>query len=78
MSGFSSAEILIALMLMSAMHNDDDAKNCGGSGAAGFLAGLAIAGQLGQATAGLDLQAMQPAANIASSGGVGMSLNAQA
>jgi hypothetical protein len=46
MGGFNSAEILMALMLASAMSKGDDEES--GSAAMGFLAGLAMAGQLGQ------------------------------
>lgn len=66
---FSSAEILIALMLMSASERCDDDKHCGGgSGAAlGLLAGLALASQLGNA-AGMNSQSFGNFADAAGGG----------
>jgi len=72
---FSSAEILIALMLAAAAGKDDDEK--GGTAAGAFLAGLALAGQLGQSTQ-IDLNLEIPqfdTAGGAGAGGAGLSLN---
>lgn len=69
---FSSAEILIALMLAAAAGKDDD-KKCG-SAAGAFLAGLALAGQLGQSTQ-IDLNLEIPQFDTAGAGGAGLSLN---
>ncbi|MBI1315046.1 hypothetical protein GC176_27460 [bacterium] len=71
---FSSAEILIALMLANASDKDDDRK--GGNAAGAFLAGLALAGQLGQSSnqplgQGLEI----PQFPTAAAGGAGLSLN---
>lgn len=73
---FSSAEILIALMLASAMQKDDDDQQCQGSAAMGFLAGLAIAGGLGQTLqSGLSGTGAPEAGGLAGSGGLGMNLD---
>jgi zinc transporter ZupT len=48
LQGFTSAEILFALMMMAAAQKDDDNDESSGSAALGFLAGLAMAGFLGQ------------------------------
>jgi hypothetical protein len=69
---FSSAEILIALMLASAAGKNDDEK-CGSSAGA-FLAGLALAGQLGQSTQ-IDLSLELPEFPATGAGGAGLSLN---
>ncbi|NQV25371.1 MAG: hypothetical protein HQ518_13495, partial [Rhodopirellula sp.] len=74
---FSSAEILIALMLANAANGKDDDKS-GGSAAAGFLAGLAMAGGLAQG--GMCHQPVDPAgvqapAAAGGAGGAGLSLN---
>ncbi len=69
---FSSAEILIALMLAAAAGKDDDEK--GGSAAGAFLAGLALAGQLGQSSQ-IDLSLEIPQFDAAGAGGAGLSLN---
>lgn len=69
---FSSAEILIALMLAAAAGKDDEEK--GGSAAGAFLAGLALAGQLGQSTQ-IDLSLEIPQFDAAGAGGAGLSLN---
>lgn len=45
---FNSIDLLIALLLMAAMQGKDDDESSCGSAAAGFLAGLALSGQLGQ------------------------------
>jgi len=63
---FSSAEILIALMMMKAAGGGDDRDKS--SGAAGVLAGMAIAGLLGQG--GQISQALNPAAPAGAIGGV--------
>ena len=69
---FSSAEILFALMMMAAMSKKDE-EGSGGGAALGFLAGLALAGQLGR-SGGLELispiQEIQP-----NGGGLGGSIN---
>jgi hypothetical protein len=69
---FSSAEILIALMLAAAAGRDDEAK--GGNAAGAFLAGLALAGQLGQ-TNQVDLSLEIPQFDATGAGGAGLSLN---
>ena len=77
MKDFSSAEILIALMLANAAGGKDDEKSCS-SAAAGFLAGLALAGGLAQGgdiNQSLDVAGAQAPAAAAGSGGVGLSLN---
>jgi hypothetical protein len=72
---FTSAEILIALMLAKAAGGGDDEKKSSDA-AAGFLAGLAMAGMLGQ-----DMQAQCPcdpsiSAPAAAGGGTaGLTLN---
>lgn len=72
---FTSAEILIALMLAKAAGGGDDEKKSSDA-AAGFLAGLAMAGMLGQ-----DMQAECPcdpsiSAPAAAGGGTaGLTLN---
>jgi hypothetical protein len=79
MKDFSSAEILIALMLANAAGGKDDEKS-GGSAAAGFLAGLAMAGGLAQ---GGDINISNDAAGAqapaaaggAGAGGTGLSMN---
>ena len=76
---FSSAEILIALMLAKAASGDDDDKKSGGgsSAGAGLLAGMAMAGLLGQGNGlQLDLSTQfQNAPQVSSAGNVGLSLN---
>lgn len=59
MDGFSSAEILIALMLSGSSGKRRDDDSCG-SAAMGFLLGMAMASQLGQ---GL-MSPMSPAGGI--------------
>ncbi len=79
---FSSAEILMALMIASAGEKKDK-KSCGGSsGAAGLLAGMALAGMMAQQPKiGLQLDASQITGGagipggIGGGGGVGISLN---
>lgn len=79
---FSSAEILIALMLM---RGDDDSKNKvhgGGGGGAGaligLLAGLALAGQIGQMTSDLTSTVQSAGGGAAAGGGgVGGQINMQ-
>ena len=70
MKDFNSAEILIALMLASAAGKDDDKT---GNAAAGFLAGLAIAGGLAQN--GQINMSIEAAGAQAAAGGAGLSLN---
>lgn len=78
MKDFSSAEILIALMLAKSMSGGgDDDKSCG---AAGFLAGLAMAGGLGQALGqnmpqDAGVSGVPEAGGAAATGGAGLSLN---
>lgn len=77
MKDFSSAEILIALMLANAANGKDDEKS-GSSAAAGFLAGLALAGGLAQGGGdGLpaDPTGTQAPAAAGGAGGAGMSMN---
>ena len=78
MKDFSSAEILIALMLANAANGKDDEKS-GGSAAAGFLAGLAMAGGLAQSGGDINLSvevagAQAPGA-AGGAGGAGLGLN---
>ena len=78
MKDFSSAEILIALMLAKALNGGgDDEKS---SGAAGFLAGLALAGGLGQGGApnielNAGLSGVPEIGGAGAGGGAGLSLN---
>ncbi len=76
MKDFSSAEILIALMLSGSGKDKD--KGDGGSAAGGFLAGMALAGMMGQQSH-LNLQFNMPAAGggdvAGGAAGVGLSLN---
>lgn len=78
MQDFSSAEILIALMLAKALNGGgDDEKS---SGAAGFLAGLALAGGLGQGGApnielNVGLPGVPEIGGAGAGGGAGLSLN---
>jgi hypothetical protein len=46
MQGLSSSQILFLLLLLSAMQKRDDDKGPGGGAALGFLAGLALAGEV--------------------------------
>lgn len=69
---FSSAEILLALMFAAAAGKEDDRE--GGSAAGAFLAGLALAGQLGQ-SAELNLSLEIPQFPDAGTGGAGLALN---
>lgn len=71
MKDFSSAEILIALMLANAADGKDDEKSSG-SAAAGFLAGLALANGLGQ---GGDINLSVEVAGPQAAGGAGLGLN---
>jgi hypothetical protein len=78
MKDFSSAEILIALMLANAANGKDDEKSSG-SAAAGFLAGLAMAGGLAQGGGDINLSvevagAQAPGA-AGGAGGAGFGLN---
>ncbi len=77
MKDFSSAEILIALML-SGGGRDKDKEGGGGGGAGAFLAGMALAGMMGQQSH-LNLQFNMPLAGSGQVGGpaasAGMSLN---
>ena len=72
---FSSAEILLALMLAAATNNDKD-EECG-SAVAGFLVGLALGAQIGQSMNGT-LGAMAPGPGIGIDAGVGLNLNVTA
>ena len=77
MKDFSSAEILIALMLANAAGCKDDEKS-GGSAAAGFLAGLALAGGLAQGTdlnLSFDVAGAQAPAAAGGAAGTGLSMN---
>jgi len=77
MKDFSSAEILIALMLSNAAGGKDDEKS-GGSAAAGFLAGLAMAGGLAQGgdiNLSVEVAGAQPPAGSGGAGGAGLGLN---
>jgi len=77
MKDFSSAEILIALMLSNASGGKDDEKS-GGSAAAGFLAGLAMAGGLAQGgdiNLSVEVAGAQPPAGAGGAGGAGLGLN---
>lgn len=75
MKDFSSAEILIALMLSGGGRSKDDDEQGGGGGAAGaFLAGMAMAGMMGQQSH-LNLQFNMPLAGSGQVSGAGLSLN---
>ena len=78
MKDFSSAEILIALMLANAANGKDDEKS-GGSAAAGFLAGLAMAGGLAHAGGDINLSVevagAQASGAAGGAGGAGLGLN---
>ena len=75
---FSTAEILLALMLASAAGRDDDCCDSGGA-ALGFLAGLALAGQLGQSNQfGLQFNAAASLTGTSSGNGAGLSIDVQA
>jgi len=71
LQGFTSAEILFALMMMSAMQKDDENESSG-SAALGFLAGLAMAGFLGQS---LGSELLTPPSETAGSAGVGSNID---
>ena len=75
---FNSAQILMALMLLAASGKQDDERSCGEGAGMAFLAGLAVAGQLGQST-GLEgaLNSLMPAAS-ASFDGLGLQMDVQA
>jgi hypothetical protein len=53
----NSIDLLIALLLAAAMQGKDDDESSGGAAAMGFLAGLAMASQLGQSQSVGDMQA---------------------
>jgi hypothetical protein len=73
MKDFSSAEILMALMILAAMEKDDDKKTHGASGAAlGLLAGLALANQFNRSA---EIAMNGPMQMPQGGGGVGMNLN---
>ena len=77
---FTSAEILIALMLAKAAGGDDDddrKKSRGSAAGAGLLAGMALAGQLGQQhNLQLDLTTQfQAPPSVTGAASVGLSLN---
>jgi hypothetical protein len=74
MGDFSSAEILIALMLANAAGGKDDEKS-GGSAAAGFLAGLAMAGGLAQGGMQVPTEVAGAQAPAAGAGGAGLGMN---
>lgn len=68
---FSSAEILIALMMLKAMEKDDE--ECGGGGSAlGFLAGMAMANQLGQSSQ-IELNMQVP--QVGGQASIGLNIN---
>jgi len=71
----NSIQILVMMLLMAATQNDDDDQKSGGGAVLGFLAGLALAGQIGQST-GFDMQASVPQTSPA--GQVGGNLNVTA
>ena len=75
MGDFSSAEILMAMMMASASNDKDES---GGSAAMGFLVGLAMGAQVGQSMGG----AMESIANTAGTGlaaaGIGAGLDLMA
>lgn len=68
---FSIAEILIALLLMAAAGKSDDDSE-GSSAALGFLAGMAMAGQL---NASMDISLQGPAGSFAMEIPAGTQLN---
>jgi len=72
LQGFSTAEILLALMMMSGQNKSSGS----GDAAMGFLAGLALGGQLGQMMNALSLSV--PAAGGASDSAAGSQINVTA
>lgn len=66
----NSIDLLIALLLLSAMKGDDD--DSGGGAALGFLAGLALAGQLGRS---IHMEFNLPVENLQLDTGVGENMN---
>jgi len=69
---FNSIQILVIMLLMAAVQQDDKDQKSGGGAALGFLAGLALAGQIGQST-GFDMPGTVPQASPA--GQIGGNLN---
>lgn len=78
MHDFSSAEILLALMMMSA--GDKDEKKCGGGAALGMLLGMSLAAQVGQMFGNManGLSGMAGLCNIGTPGLAGSVVNFQA
>ncbi len=74
---FNSIDLLIALLLMAAMGKKDDDKS-GGSTALGFLAGLAMAGSLGEIKLQFGGNTQAPVEEIAPNGPTGGQLNVTA
>lgn len=74
MKDFSSAEILIALMLSGGGRSKDDDKQGGGGAAGAFLAGMAMAGMMGQ-QGHLNLELNVPLAGSGQVGGAGAGLS---
>lgn len=71
----NSIQILVILLLMAATQKDGEDQKSGGGAVLGFLAGLALAGQIGQSI-GFDMQGQIPQTSPA--GQVGANLNVTA
>ena len=77
MEGFSSAEILIALMLMKASGGEKRAHN-NGDAAMALLVGMAVAGQMSQSAGGAASMSIPGMDGGGMAGGVGVQINFQA
>jgi len=73
LQGFTSAEILLALFIAAALQKSDDKSDSSGA-ALGFLAGLAMAGQVGQ-SATINIQGQLGGAEAGMGNGVGLTFN---
>lgn len=73
MKDFSSAEILMLLMLLSACKDDEDKESSGA--ALGFLMGLSMANQMGQ-NFSLEFEGENGSFSIESSSGINLNLTA--
>ncbi len=77
MRDFSSAEILMALILLKALEGDDDDKKGGSSGAGlALLAGMALAAQLGNMFGGDAAAGVAPVADAGAATGGGLNVTA--
>lgn len=75
LEGFTSADILFALILLAALRPDDDGKRSGLSAAFGVLAGAAMATSIAQS---LGSQLDGPVTEVGSGEGLGGNLNVTA